>query len=89
MDYNFEIWQKALDDFKASVSKDLEEIRQHKEEVQQLKTELYTAMNKGYYLRDDIIGKVIFIAENFNYIIQLRASGHIFVMNVGLSAVVS
>jgi hypothetical protein len=53
MDYNFEIWQKALDDFKASVSKDLEEIRQHKEEVQQLKTELYTAMNKGYYLRDD------------------------------------
>lgn len=53
MKYNFDIWQKALDDFKASVTKDLEEIRRQKEEVRKLKSELYKAKNAGYYLHDD------------------------------------
>ena len=38
MEYNFDVWKKALEDFQASVSKDLEEIRQHKEEVRQMKS---------------------------------------------------
>ena len=53
MDYSFDTWKKALDDFKSSVSKDLEEIRKHKEEVRQMKEEVFSANNAGYFLRDD------------------------------------
>ena len=53
MDYSFDTWQKALSDFKDSVTKELEEIRLHKAEVQQMKEEIYSALNSGYYLRDD------------------------------------
>ena len=53
MDYSFDDWKKSLEDFKGSVTKDLEEIRKHKEEVRQMKSEIFSAMNNGYYLRDD------------------------------------
>ena len=53
MDYCFDDWKKALNDFKASVSKDLEEIRKQKEEIRQLKEEIFDAMNTGYFLRDE------------------------------------
>ena len=53
MDYSFDTWQKALSDFKDSVTKELEEIRLHKAEVQQMKEEIYSTLNSGYYLRDD------------------------------------
>ena len=53
MDYNFDDWKKTLESFKSSVSKDLEEIRRHKEEIRQVKEEILSAMNGGYYLRDD------------------------------------
>jgi hypothetical protein len=53
MDYNFDTWKKALDDFRNAVTKDLEEIRRHKEEVRQMKSEIFSALNTGYYLRDD------------------------------------
>ena len=53
MDYNFDTWKQALEDFRNAVSKDLEEIRKHKEEVQQAKSEIFSALNTGYFLRDD------------------------------------
>ena len=53
MDYSFDTWKQALTDFQKSVTKDLEEIRQHKEEVQQMKEEIFSAVNAGYFLRDD------------------------------------
>lgn len=53
MDYSFDNWKKALDDFKSSVSKDLEEIRRQKVEVQQMKEEMAGIFNGGYFLRDD------------------------------------
>ena len=53
MEFNFDIWQKALEDFQRSVTKDLEEIRQHKEEVSQLKAEIFNKAGQGYYLRDN------------------------------------
>ena len=53
MDYNFDTWKKALEEFKKSVTKDLEEIRKQKEEIRLIKEEIYSAMNDGYFLRDD------------------------------------
>lgn len=53
MDYIFEDWQKTLDDFKSSVEKDLDEIRKHKAEVQQIKAEIFNEMNSGRYIRDE------------------------------------
>ena len=53
MDYSFDTWKQALTDFQRSVTKDLEEIRRHKDEVQQIKEEIFSALNGGYYLRDD------------------------------------
>ena len=53
MDYNFDTWKKALDDFRNAVTKDLEEIRRHKEEVRQMKSDIFSALNTGYYLHDD------------------------------------
>ena len=53
MDYFFDEWKKALEDFRSSVSKDLDEIRRHKEEIRQVKAEICSAKNSGYFLRDD------------------------------------
>jgi hypothetical protein len=53
MGYIFDDWKKALSDFQSSVEKDLEEIRKHKAEVQQLKADILNEMNQGRYLRDE------------------------------------
>ena len=53
MGYIFDDWKKTLKDFQDSVEKDLEEIRQHKAEVQQLKAEIMNEMNQGRYIRDE------------------------------------
>ena len=53
MEYLFDEWKKALTDFQNSVTKDLEEIRKHKEDIRQLKSEIFSAMNSGYFLRDE------------------------------------
>ena len=53
MEYNFDDWKKALEEFKSSVTKDLEEIRRHKEEVRQIKADIFSSMSSGYFLRDN------------------------------------
>ena len=53
MDNLFDEWKKTLEDFKSSVAKDLDEIRRHKEALQQVKAEMGGAAGSGYYLRDD------------------------------------
>lgn len=53
MDYFFDEWKKTLEEFRSSVSKDLDEIRKHKEEIRQVKAEICSAKNAGYFLRDD------------------------------------
>lgn len=53
MDYFFDSWQKALEEFQRNVTKNLEEIREYKAEIQQIKADIYSALNSGYYLRDD------------------------------------
>ena len=53
MGYIFDDWKELLEKFQSSVEKDLEEIHQHKSEVQQIKADLIERLDKGHYYRDD------------------------------------
>ena len=53
MDTVFDDWKSVLDDFHDSVEKNLEEIRKHKAEIQQIKTDIFNRMSQGRYIRDD------------------------------------
>ena len=53
MDYIFNDWEKKLSNFADSVEKDLNEIRQCKAEIQQMKLEIEVERQKGRYVRDD------------------------------------
>ena len=52
MDNTFDNWKKLLEDFKQGVTKDLEEIRQYKDEVRQIKADIDMSVGQGYVLRD-------------------------------------
>ena len=45
-------WKQVLENFQNSVTKDLEEIRQHKAEVQALRQEIQKEIRQGLYYRD-------------------------------------
>lgn len=49
----FSNWLDALEDFQKNIEKDLEEIRQHKAEVRQMKNELVDHLDTGRYVCDD------------------------------------
>lgn len=49
----FSNWAEALSNLQASVSKDLDEIRKQKAEIQQLKEDIYQRLNDGTYIRDN------------------------------------
>lgn len=49
----FENWQTALEDFQKNIEKELEEIRQHKAEVRQMKIDLINHLGQGRYVRDE------------------------------------
>ena len=53
MDTIFSDWKKALQNLQDSVSKDLEEIRKQKAEVQQIKIDIFNRLEEGKYFRDD------------------------------------
>ena len=53
MDSVFSEWKDALQNLQDSVSKDLEEIRLHKAEIQQIKVDIFNRLDEGKYLRDD------------------------------------
>ena len=50
---NLDDWKKALDNFQASVTKELSEIRKQKEEVQQLKTDIFNRIESCKFIRDE------------------------------------
>lgn len=52
-DYIFDDWKKILSDFQSSVSKDLEEIHKQKNEVQQMKADIFDRLDSGRYITDD------------------------------------
>ena len=53
MDTVFSNWKEALQNLQDSVSKDLEEIRKQKAEVQQIKIDIFNRLAEGKYFRDD------------------------------------
>ena len=53
MDTVFGDWKQALQDLQDCVTKDLEEIRKQKAEVQQIKIDIFNRLAEGKYLRDD------------------------------------
>jgi len=53
MDNIFDDWKKTLEEFRSCVGKELEEIRQHKAEVQQIKAQIFNELNSGRYIRDE------------------------------------
>lgn len=46
-------WKTLLGDFQSSVSKDLDEIRKHKAEIQQMKAEIFNRLNGCNVIRDE------------------------------------
>ena len=46
-DYIFDDWKKILEDFQNSVSKDLEEIHKQKNEVQQMKSDIFDRLSEA------------------------------------------
>ena len=53
MDTVFSEWKEALQNLQDSVTKDLEEIRKQKAEVQQIKMDIFNRLDEGKYFRDD------------------------------------
>ncbi|MBR3111267.1 MAG: hypothetical protein IKH35_08800 [Prevotella sp.] len=53
MDTVFSDWKEALQNLQDSVTKDLEEIRKQKAEVQQIKMDIFNRLDEGKYFRDD------------------------------------
>ena len=53
MGYIFDDWKKLLESFQSSVSKDLEEIHKYKNEVQQIKVDIFNRLDQGKYIRDE------------------------------------
>ena len=88
-------WKSTLEEFQNSASKELEEIRRCKAEVQAIKVEMQDGLNRGLYYRDDtrliisspeiIIGDVdesgTLMSESS--VVTIRA-GHIDLQGVGL-----
>jgi len=52
-DYIFKEWLKAMEKLQNSLEKDVEEVRLHKTEVQQMKSDIFNSITSGQYIRDD------------------------------------
>ena len=53
MEYKYKEWEENISAFKGSVEKELQEIRQCKAEMQQMRKEMAELINSGRYIRDD------------------------------------
>jgi len=53
MEYIYSEWKKLLDNFQQCVEKDLEEIHAQKCEVQQIKTDIFSRLERGLFYRDN------------------------------------
>ncbi len=49
----YQKWLKKMNDFKASIDKELDEMRRCKAEMQEIRKEITNQFNVGYYKRDD------------------------------------
>jgi hypothetical protein len=53
MGYIYDDWMKLLETFQQCVDKGIEEIHQQKEEVQQIKVDIFNRLDSGLYYRDN------------------------------------
>ena len=52
-DFVFKDWLNLLQSYHDDMEKDLETVRKHKKEIQEIRQELYNRLDSGYFLRDD------------------------------------
>ena len=79
-DYIFSEWKKVLDKFQDSVSKDLEEIHKQKNEVQQMKADIFDRLDKGRYITDEeriVLSAPEIVIGNVDKSGMLKGSGKI------------
>lgn len=53
MEKKYDNWLESMQNFKASIDKELDEMRRCKAEMQQLKKEIINEFSQGYYKRDN------------------------------------
>lgn len=79
----YDLIKKSLDEYKAVIGKELDDIREEKEKICKLKSEIYEYMNQGQYIRDD---KRIIISAPEILIGDLNQAGEL--QNTGTSKVI-
>ena len=78
----FDSWKKILSDFQNSVSKDLEEIHRQKNEVQQMKTDIFDRLDNGRYITDEnriVLSAPEIIIGNVDKSGDLKCSGKVII----------
>ena len=78
----FDSWKKILSDFQNSVSKDLEEIHKQKNEVQQMKTDIFDRLDNGRYITDEnriVLSAPEIIIGNVDKSGDLKGSGKVII----------
>ena len=86
-DYLFEEWKKILNDFQNSVSKDLEEIHKQKNEVQQMKTDIFDRLDCGRYITDDnriVLSAPEIIIGNVDKSGDLKGTGRVIIRGTAI-----
>lgn len=93
MDYVFDDWKKILTSFQNSVTKDLEEIRKCKSDIQQMKSDFFNRLEQGKYYRDEnriVISAPEIVIGNVDSSGELKSEGGTVVIKgsrVGLDGV--
>ena len=86
--YIFDDWKKILSDFQSSVSKDLEEIHKQKNEVQQMKTDIFDRLGNGKYITDEnriILSAPEIIIGNVDKSGDLKGAGTVIIRGSGIN----
>ena len=88
MEYIYNEWKKLLDNFQQCVEKDLEEIHAQKSEVQQMKTDIFSRLEKGLFYRDNdriVISAPEIVIGNVDRSGELQGGiGHVIIKGSGV-----
>ena len=88
MEYIYNEWKKLLDNFQQCVEKDLEEIHAQKSEVQQIKTDIFSRLEKGLFYRDNdriVISAPEIVIGNVDRSGELQGGiGHVIIKGSGV-----
>lgn len=88
MEYIYSEWKKLLDNFQQCVEKDLEEIHAQKCEVQQIKTDIFSRLERGLFYRDNdriVISAPEIVIGNVDRSGELQGGiGHVIIKGSGV-----